>query len=111
MFKKKKTKLTLKKCIPYFTTIDGVEHKGIESGWYDDKQINVTIGRYRMIDIKSDGFICDENGVQYILYNIIKVEWFLYDTIEVVNPNRQRSCNIYYTDREVDMLEMWEGVD
>lgn len=81
MFKKKleklleKEKVTLRKYRPYFTTTDGVKHKGCEYNWAISDRLRCSIPQYIMIDIKSDGYIEDSNGTMYPLVNVVSIEW------------------------------------
>lgn len=78
MFKKlfKKEKVTLQKYKPFFVTVDGVRHEGLEYKWAIKEKID-NVPKYFMYDIKSDKYIEDKNGIMYMLNNIISIEWKL----------------------------------
>lgn len=76
MFKKlfEKEKVTARRYRATFTTVDGKEHKGCVYNWMLINRVRDP-ERYIMIDIQSDGYIEDSNGIMYILSNIVSVDW------------------------------------
>lgn len=79
MFKKlfKKEKVTLQKYKPFFVTVDGVRHEGLEYNWVIKDRLRCTVPQYLMIDIKSDKYIEDKNGIMYMLTKVFSIEWKL----------------------------------
>lgn len=77
MFKKlfKKDEIVVRKYKPIFTTIDNVKHEGPEYNWIIVNRLRCQATDYIMIDIKSDGYIKDNNGIMYILSNVISIDW------------------------------------
>lgn len=73
----KKDNVTVKKYKPIFITVDNVKHEGLEYNWAIADRLKCSIPEYIMLDIKSDGYIEDENKIMYPLSNIISIEWKL----------------------------------
>lgn len=76
MFKKlfEKEKVTARRYRATFTTVDGKEHEGCVYNWMLINRVRDP-ERYIMIDIQSDGYIEDSNGIMYILSNIVSIDW------------------------------------
>lgn len=82
----KKDKITIQKYKPFFITIDNIKHEGLEYNWGIVDRLRCSVPEYIMIDIKSDGYIEDENKIMYPLSNIISIEWKLIEE-KIVEDN------------------------
>ena len=60
-----------------------------------------------MIDIKSDGYIEDQNDVMYPLQNILSIDWKLIDE-KVVLDNFRHEFEVIFTDREVEKMDEYK---
>lgn len=76
MFKKlfEKEKVTARRYRATFTTVDGKEHEGCVYNWMLINRV-INPERYIMIDVQSDGYIEDSNGIMYLLSNIVSIDW------------------------------------
>lgn len=76
MFKKllEKEMLTARRYRAVFTTVDGKEHKGCIYNWMLTNRV-INPERYIMIDIQSDGYIEDSDGIMYIINNVVSINW------------------------------------
>lgn len=102
MFKKilKKDNVTVKKYKPLFITVDNVKHEGLECNWAIEDRLICSIPEYIMLNIKSDGYIEDENRIMYPLSNIISIEWKLLKEI-IVEDNFDK-YKIFLTTEELE---------
>jgi len=77
MFKKlfEKEKINIRKYKPVFITVDGKEHEGLEYNWIIINRLKCSAPEYIMIDVTSDGYLRDKEGIMYILSNIISIDW------------------------------------
>lgn len=67
---------TWQKLSARFKTIDGEEHyTGNRWKWLKVSGLLCGGGDYIMIDVKSDGYLKDENGVMYPIQNIVSITW------------------------------------
>lgn len=67
---------TWQKLSARFKTIDGEEHyTGNRWKWLKVSGLLCDGGDYIMIDVKSDGYLKDENGVMYPIQNIVSITW------------------------------------
>ena len=75
MFKKlfENPKIKIQKYKRVFVTVDGKEHEGPTYNWIIPTRIKCSPSTYIMYDVSSDGYLRDENGVMYILSNIIYI--------------------------------------
>lgn len=78
-----KPKIKIQKYKPVFITVDGKEHEGPEYNWIIPSRIKCSPSKYIMIDVKSDGYLEDKDGVMYILSNIISIDWQVAEEKEV----------------------------
>lgn len=85
MFKKlfEKEKINIRKYKPVFITVDGKEHEGHEYNWIIVNRLKCSAPEYIMIDIRSDGFLRDKEGIMYILSNIISIDWRIVEEREI----------------------------
>lgn len=102
MFKFKKNYVTIQqyKCI--FTTIDGATHNGFTTRWAIADRLRCTVPDYVMIDIKSQGYIWDENHNMYILSNVISIEWIKVDEKVIVDTFSRYDIFIDESDTKED---------
>ena len=80
MFKKllKKEKVTLQKYKPFFVTVDGVRHEGLEYKWVIKESLRSrSVPEYIMCYVKDDGYIKDKNDIMYPLTSVVSIEWEL----------------------------------
>lgn len=67
---------TWQKLSAHFKTIDGEEHyTGNRWKWLRVSGLLYSGGDYLMINIKSDGYLKDENGVMYPIQNVVSITW------------------------------------
>ncbi len=59
----------------YFETIDGEKHQYTRYKYADPTQLVCSIPEYLMYDIKTDGYLEDDNGFMYPLQNVVRIEW------------------------------------
>ena len=97
-----KEKITIQKFKPFFVTIDGIEHEGLNYNWGIANRLRCTIPEYIMIDIKSDGYIEDKNEIMYPLTNIVSIEWKLLEE-KIVENNFDR-FQIFVTTKELESI-------
>jgi hypothetical protein len=71
----KKENVTLRKYKPVFTTTDGKVIEGKTTKWLITNRITGSVKEFLMLGVSDNGFISDDLGDIYILYNIIKVSW------------------------------------
>ena len=85
MFKKlfENPKIKIQRYKPFFVTVDGKEHEGSTYNWIIPARIKCSPSTYIMYDVSSDGYLRDENGVMYILSNIISIDWRVVEEKEV----------------------------
>lgn len=68
----------------HFTTIDGTTHSFNKYRYGAPAQISCTVPEYIMMNVKSDGYLKDNDGVMYPLQNVVSISWECDDTIEGV---------------------------
>ena len=114
MFCRKKNKkmkkpkvIHLQRFQPLFITTDGVEHEGYKYNWFNADGLLCTVPEYIMIDIKSDGYIEDQNDVMYPLQNILSIDWKLIDE-KVVLDNFRHEFEVVFTNREVEKMDEYK---
>ena len=111
MFWRKKNKepkvIHLQRFQPIFITTDGTKHKGYKSNWFNADGLLCTVPEYIMIDIKSDGYIEDQNDVMYPLQNILSIDWKLIDE-KVVLDNFSHKFEVVFTDKEVAKMDEYK---
>ena len=95
-----KKKVTIQKFKPFFVTIDGAQHEGLNYGWGIADRLLCPIPEFIMIDIESDGYIKDKDKVMYPLSNIVSIEWKLLE--ERIVPDNFSKYQIYVTTKELD---------
>lgn len=102
VFKKilKKDNVTVKKYKPLFVTVDNIKHEGFEYNWAIVDRLRCSVPEYIMIDIKSDGYIEDKNGIMYPLSNIISIEWKVLK--EMVVEDNFDEFKIFLTTKELE---------
>lgn len=85
MFKKlfRKEKINIRKYKPVFITVDGKEHEGPVYNWIIVDRLKCSAPEYIMIDVRSDSYLRDKEGIMYILSNIISIDWQLVEEREV----------------------------
>ena len=96
----KKDKVTLQKYKANFTTVDGIKHSGLTYAWAVKDRLRCGVPEYIMIDIKSEGYIEDENEVMYMLQNVISIEWKLEK--EIVVDDNFNNYQVYVSSKEVE---------
>ena len=67
-----------------FVTVDGKEHSYSGFNYIDENAINCSGPEYIMYDVRSNGYIKDDNDIMYPLQNIISISWACDDEIENV---------------------------
>lgn len=77
-----------------FVTIDGKEHSYSGFNYVDENAIKRSGPEYIMSDVRSDGYIKDDNGVMYPLQNIVSISWVCDDEIENVYAEEYK---VFYT--------------
>ena len=92
---------------PFFITTDGAEHEGYEYNWFNADELLCTVPEYIMIDIKSDGYIEDQNDVMYPLQNILSIDWKLIDE-KVVLDNFSHEFEVVFTNGEVEKMDEYK---
>ena len=90
-----------------FITTDGVEHEGYKYNWFNADGLLCTVPEYIMIDIKSDGYIEDQNDIMYPLQNILSIDWKLIDE-KVVLDNFSHKFEVAFTNREVEKMDEYK---
>ena len=95
------TKSTLQRVKPVFYTVDGNKHYGITYKWVKASGLLCSVGEYVMIDIKSDGYIYDENKVMYPITNVLSIEWNVVQEKTVIGEFPYR---IYFLNSEVEKM-------
>lgn len=85
MFKKlfEKEKITIRRYKPIFVTVDGKEHEGYTYNWIITNRLRCSPPNYIMIDVTSDGYLKDTNGVMYLLNNIVSIDWQIVEERQV----------------------------
>ena len=58
-----------------FVTVDEKEHSYFGFNYIDESAISCSGPEYIMYDVRSDGYIKDDNNVMYPLQNIISISW------------------------------------
>ena len=96
----KKDKITIQKFQAIFTTIDGVERESPAYNWAISDRITCSVPEYLIIDIKSDGYIQDENNIMYPLFNILSIEWKLVK--EMVVEDNFNEFQVFVSDIKED---------
>lgn len=66
----------------HFVTIDGNNHTFTKYNYAARDNLICTVPEYIMTDIKSDGYLYDDNMTMYPLNNIISISWECDDIIE-----------------------------
>ena len=104
MFKNKKLfekeKITVQKFKPFFVTVDGIEHEGLNYKWGITNRLLCTIPEYIMIDIEENGYIKDKNEIMYPLTNIVSIEWKLLEE-KIIEDNFSK-YQIFVTTKELE---------
>ena len=99
-FKKEKKLATLKKYKSNFTTVDGVKHEGCVYKWVIADRLNCSVPRYLMLHVKKDGYIEDDKGIMYPLYNVMSVDWEKVSSITITDNFGEFS--VFLTNDEVE---------
>ena len=71
----------------HFTTTDGKEHSFNKYRYGAPDKIKCSVPEYIMIDVKSNGYLKDDNGVMYPLQNVVSIYWNKDDEIHDVKLN------------------------
>lgn len=116
MFKKKKDKepkkpkvIHLQRFQPFFTTVDGINHEGIDSyNWVNADELLCTVPEYMMFDVKRDGYLVDMEKVMYPLQNVLSIDWKLIEEKTVLD-NFYHEWQIYFTNKEVSKMTEYKG--
>jgi hypothetical protein len=95
----KKENVTLRKYKPVFTTTDGKVIEGKTTKWLITNRIAGSVKEFLMLGVSDNGFISDDLGDIYILYNIIKVSWAVVD--EKVVKDTFREYQFWVNEEEV----------
>ena len=84
-----KTKKTveLRRYIAEFKTTDGEIHKFSRYRFANPKAIICTIPEYIMVDVKSDGYMTDDDGIMYPLSNVVSIKWIPTDEPATAHDN------------------------
>jgi hypothetical protein len=98
IFEKKKARI--QKFKPYFTTIDGVEHEGVNYNWCISDRVSCTVPEYLMISINHDKFIEDVNEIMYMLSNVISIRWELLD--ERIVEDKFSDFKVFLTNKDLE---------
>lgn len=75
---------TIRHFVCYFLTVDGEKHSYSKFRYIDEDAIRCSGPEYIMMDIRSDGYIKDDNGIMYPLQNILSISWKCDDEIKDV---------------------------
>lgn len=81
---------TIRHFICNFITVDGKSHFYSGFHYVDESALKCSGPEYIMYDIRSDGYIKDDNGVMYPLQNIISISWECDDEIENVYTKKYK---------------------
>ena len=84
----------------HFTTIDGKEHSFNKYRYGAPDKLKCSVPEYIMIDVKSDGYLVDNDGTMYPLQNVVSISWECDDVIENVIL---REHQVFY-DKPLDKL-------
>ena len=77
-----------------FVTVDGKEHSYSGFNYIDEDAISCSGPEYIMYNVRSDGYIKDDNDIMYPLPNIISISWACDDEIENVYVKEYK---VFYT--------------
>lgn len=78
-----------------FVTVDGKEHSYSGFKYIDEDVISCSGPEYIMYNVRSDGYIKDDNDIMYPLPNIISISWTCDDEIENVYVEEYKT---FYTE-------------
>lgn len=82
----------------HFTTIDGKEHSSNQYRYGAPEYLECPVPEYIMIDVKTDGYLKDDDGIMYPLQNVVSISWECDDIIENAILNEYQ---IFY-DKPID---------
>jgi hypothetical protein len=101
--KKEPPKITLHKIQAEFKTTDGECHTSHKTNWYNISNLLCSASDYKMINIKSNGYIKDLLGTVFPLTNVVSIKWNIVDkrTIEYYERSFPQ---IVFTDEEINQL-------
>ena len=68
----------------HFTTTDGEAHSFNTYRYGAPDQIKCSVPEYIMIDVKSNGYLKDNDGIMYPLQNVASIAWECASVIENV---------------------------
>lgn len=102
---KTKRPAELRRYIAEFKTTDGEIHKFSKYRFANPKALfGCTIPEYIMGNIKSDGYMVDDDGIMYPLSNVVSIKWIPTGEMATAHDNGR----VFYG---MDELIEWEGSD
>lgn len=86
-FEEIQEKETLEHYSVRFYTTDGIMHNFTKYRYAAPERLRCSVPEYIMIDVKSNGYLKDDNGVMYPLQNVVSIYWNKDDEIHDVKLN------------------------
>lgn len=86
-FEEIQEKETLEHYSVRFYTTDGAMHNFTKYRYAVPERLRYSVPEYIMIDVKSNGYLKDDNGVMYPLQNVVSIYWNKDDEIHDVKLN------------------------
>lgn len=86
-FEEIQEKETLEHYSVRFYTTDGIMHNFTKYRYAAPERLRCSVPEYIMIDVKSNGYLKDDNGVMYPLQNVVSIYWSKDDEIHDVKLN------------------------
>ena len=86
-FEEVQEKETLEHYSVRFYTTDGALHNFTKYRYAAPERLRCSVPEYIMIDVKSNGYLKDDNGVMYPLQNVVSIYWSKDDEIHDVKLN------------------------
>ena len=86
-FEEIQEKETLEHYSVRFYTTDGIIHNFTKYRYAVPERLRCSVPEYIMIDVKSNGYLKDDNGVMYPLQNVVSIYWSKDDEIHDVKLN------------------------
>lgn len=86
-FEEVQEKETLEHYSVRFYTTDGIMHNFTKYRYAAPERLRCSVPEYIMIDVKSNGYLKDDNGVMYPLQNVVSIYWNKDDEIHDVKLN------------------------
>ena len=86
-FEEVQEKETLEHYSVRFYTTDGIMHNFTKYRYAAPERLRCSVPEYIMIDVKSNGYLKDDNEVMYPLQNVVSIHWSKDDEIHDVKLN------------------------